>query len=169
MREMAKAKLSPELCYMAGLMDKGAGEKSEVCITTNFEEVEQRFLEIAVKNLGIKPNRIVIEEKDGGLRRVLFYHSRIAKALRGISENSNRIFIRRNELSAAYVAGLFDAMGHANRNGVYMRRMDPRTALLLEQLGIHTRENRIAGVGSFMELVKGQSMLASRILGTPAL
>ena len=150
---------------MAGLMDKVTGEKSEVGITTNFEEVEQRFLEIAVNKLGIEPNRIVIEEKEAGRRRILFYHSRVARSLRDINENANRIFIRRNELSGAYVAGLFDAMGHANRNGIYMGRMDPRTALLLEKLGIHTRENRITGVSSFMELVKGQSILAAKVLG----
>ncbi len=151
-------KLSTALCYLAGLQNKGREARNAVGISTKLESITQRFVEISINDLGIKPNRIIIEEKTGS-QHVFFYHSRIWKRLHEISENAEKIFKYKNELAAAYVAGMFDAAGHRDRFGLYIKGAGPRDAVLLQNLGIYTRENRIMNVSSFVSLIKGQSLL----------
>lgn len=154
-----KPKLTSSLCYMAGLQSKAHEERSAVGVYTGLESLEQRFIEIAIKELGIEPNRIVIRDAGGGMRHILFYHSRIAKRLREIVDKSDRIFKRRNELAGAYVAGMFDAAGHKDARGLYIKKIEPKDAVLLQNLEIYTRGNRITNAGSFMELARGFSLL----------
>ncbi len=161
-----KKKLTPALCYMAGLQSKGNEERSAVGISTGLESVEQKFIEIAVKDLEIEPNRIIIREIGGGMRHVFFYHSRICRQLKEISGKSEKVFKRRNELGAAYVAGMFDAAGHKDSGGLYINKIEPRDAVLLQNLEIYTKGNRIMNMTSFIALIKEFSLvLAAMRLG----
>lgn len=144
---------------MAGLQSKSNEERSAVGVSTGLDSIEQKFIEIAINDLGIKPNRIVIEEIGGGMRHVLFYHSRVCKQLKDICESSEKIFKRRNELASAYVAGMFDAAGHKDSQGLYMKKIEPKDAILLQNLEIYTKGNRIMNMTSFMTLIKGFSLL----------
>ncbi|HUB92430.1 MAG TPA: hypothetical protein VL945_00555, partial [Candidatus Saccharimonadales bacterium] len=151
--------LNPAICYMAGLQSKGNEERSAVGVSTGLESIEQKFIEIAVKDLGIEPNRIIIEEIGGGMRHVFFYHSRICRQLKDICEKSDKMFRRRNELSSAYVAGMFDAAGHKDSQGLYMKKIGPKDAVLLQNLEVYTKGNRIMNMTSFMKLIAGFSLL----------
>lgn len=154
-----KTKLTPAICYMAGLQSKSNEERSAVGISTGLPSIEQKFVEIAIKDLKIQPNRIIIEEIGGGMRHVFFYHSRVCKQLKDICNSSDKIFKHKNELSRAYVAGMFDAAGHKDSQGLYMKKIEPKDAVLLQNLEIYTKGNRIMNMSSFIELIKGFSLL----------
>ena len=159
-----KAKLTPKLCYIAGLQSKAREELSAVGVSTGMESIEQRFIEIAVNDLGIQPNRVVIEEIGGGMRHIFFYHSRVYRRVKEIVDNSDKIFRRRNELSASYVAGMFDAAGHVDKNGIYIKKIEPKDALVLQSLEIYTRGNRIMNMSSFVKFIKESSLLLEWML-----
>lgn len=154
-----KTKLTPTICYMAGLQSKSNEERSAVGVSTGLPSIEQKFIEIAIKDLKIQPNRIIIEEIGGGMRHVFFYHSRVCKQLKDICKSSDRIFKRRNEFSKAYVAGMFDAAGHKDSQGLYMKKIEPRDAVMLQNLEIYTKGNRIMNMTSFIAFIKGFSLL----------
>lgn len=158
-----KTRLTPNMCYMAGLQSKGHEERSAVGISTGLEELEQKFVEITINELKIEPNRIIINETEFGMRHVFFYHSRIYRELKKIVDDSDKIFKRRNELASAYVAGMFDAAGHKDKIGLYINKIGPRDAVVLQNLEIYTRGNRIMNMTSFIKLIKGFSVLLGQI------
>ncbi len=158
-----KAKLTPSLCYMAGLQSKSNEERSAVGVSTGMDDIGQKFIEISIKELGIQPNRIIIDDIGGGMQHIYFYHSRICKRLKEIVDSSDKIFRRRNEFASAYVAGMFDAAGHKDRQGLYIKKIEPRDAIMLQNLEIYTRGNRIMNMSSFLELIKKFSIFVGKM------
>jgi hypothetical protein len=156
------AKLTPGICYVAGLFSKSReDEKSAVGIRTSVPEIEQRFLEIAIKELLIEPNKVIIEESESGSRHIYFYHSRVAKLLKDISAREVHIFKKKDAMSANYAAGMFDAGGHVRPTTLSMSPLSASDAFMFENLGIHTKGNLILNISSFMALVKGLSVILS--------
>ncbi len=143
---------------MAGLHNHAKGELSRVGITTSVNEIEEKFVEICIKELQIQPNRIIMEDKDG-VRTVYFYHTKMSKMLKRICDSETRIFTRINELSRSYVAGMFDASGHISKGRVFIKGLDARDELMLQQLGIHTSNGTIRNISSFFILIRGFSVL----------
>ncbi len=156
-----KTKLNPDVCYMAGLMNKHVeNENSAIGVRSASDAVIERFVLKAI-GLGIKPNKIVVSEEKGA-KHVLFYHSKLARMARSIREKETRLFRERNELSANYVAGMFDATGRLSK-GVMSMKMDASDQLMLENLGVHTFNSSITSIGSFITLIKGFSALLDTI------
>ena len=149
-----KTMLKPKICYMVGLFSKSLGENNAIGIRTNLKDVEERFIEIAVKELSIEPSKILFRDRD-----VFFYHSRIYKQFLDIVKREARIFRTENELSKSYVAGLFDGAGSIKRSGVYIKGMNPSDELMLEELGIHTNGGRVLNISKFFMLINGYSIL----------
>ena len=143
---------------MAGLLSQSNEEKTAVGIVTGKSEIEQRFIEIAVKELGIIPAKILIEEK-GTARHVFFYHSRVAKQLREIIERENYIFKTKNDFARNYVAGMFDAAGHVHREGLKITGLKPRDEIMLSNLGVHSGRGRILNPSALIGLIKGKSIV----------
>lgn len=157
-----KAKLTAHVCYIAGLYSKGPKrEKNFVSVNTGVEELKQLFIEIAVKELGVLPSKVLFGHESD--KSVGFYHSRIAKQLLDIANRENYIFKITNELSSSYVAGMFDASGHFSAGGLEIRHVTPKDAMMLENLGIHTKGDKILNIGRFMELIKGRSIILGQI------
>ena len=155
---MAKQELSENICYIAGLFSKSSRkEKSMVAIDTGISEIRERFVQIAVGDLGIIPEKIAIGAGSPGAVR--FYHSRVSKRLLDIVDREAFIFKSRNRLSGNYVAGMFDIAGHYFHS-IEIRHVMPKDALMLENLGIHTRGDKIMNISSFMSLISGFSVLA---------
>lgn len=156
-----KATLTPNICYMAGLYSKASKkEKNFVSISTNLPELQQRFVEIAVNDLGIIPSKILLGrdgDNDAG-----FYHSRVAKQLLDIANRETYVFKVVNDLSRSYLAGMFDIAGHY-RSSVEIRHVSPKDAMMLENLGIHTRGDRVMNVGRFISLLKGHSIVLRKL------
>ncbi len=158
-----KLRITPGICYVAGLAGKSRQkEKNAVGITTSIEQIEQRFIELVIKELEIEPSKILIEENNGH-RHVYFYHSRVAKRLKEIYSREVYVFKKRDALSASYVAGMFDASGSIRDGGISMSPMGPHDSVMLDNLGIHTSSKRILTITSFLELIKSQSILAQRL------
>ena len=153
-----KAKLTPSICYMAGLYSKASKkQKNFVSITTSIDALQERFVEIAVKDLEIEPNKILlgqVSEKSAG-----FYHSRVAKHLLDIANRETYLFKTANELARNYLAGIFDASGHISQTGVEIRHITPKDAMMLENLGIHSKGDRILNIGRFIALIDGSSII----------
>ncbi len=150
---------------MAGLVSRSSKrEKNSVGIETSINEIEQRFIEIAIKELGIEPTKVIIDEAEG-YRHVYFYHSRIAKQLTEIYSREVHVFKKRDTLSASYVAGMFDSAGRVSRNSgeVSMTPITPDDSFMLENLGIHTKGNTILNVGNLISLIGEESILIRRI------
>ena len=157
-----KTKLTSHMCYMAGLYSKAAKqEKNFVSVNTSIEELKDRFVELSVKELGILPNKIIFGRVSE--RSVGFYHSRVAKQLIDITNRETYIFKVPNELSSSYVAGMFDASGHFSAGGLEIRHVTPKDAMMLENLSIHTKGDKVLNIGRFMELIKGRSIVLDRL------
>jgi hypothetical protein len=155
---MVDKKLTPEVCYAAGLFSKAARrQKNLVHISTSIPELQQKFVEIAVKKLGVLPNKIIMDDSGVG-----FYHSRVAKRLQDIIDRETYVFKEVNVLSRNYLAGMFDISGHY-RGAVEIRHVTPKDAFMLENLGVHTRGDSIMNVSLFVSLIKGYSILLDRI------
>ncbi len=158
---MARLELTAEACYMAGLYSKSPHtEKSLVCISTGIEELRDRFIEMAVKNLGIGPSKIIMDREDISAG---FYHSRVSKQLAGIVARETYIFKTVNEFSRNYLAGMFDISGHVTARGVEIRHVSARDALMLENLGVHTHGDSIRNISAFIEIIRGSSIVARRL------
>ncbi len=155
--DMTAKKLTPNICYMAGLFSKAQKrEKNYVSVSTTMPELQQKFVEIAVKDFGILPTRIILgrdSQSSAG-----FYHSRVAKQLQDIVNRETYVFKTANELSSSYVAGMFDISGHY-RSAVEIRHINPKDAFMLEGLGVHTRGDRIMNISRFIELIAGRSIM----------
>ncbi len=153
-----KLKLTPDVCYVAGLLSQSKEERTAVGIVTGKGEIEQRFISIALKEFEIKPEKIVIKE-DGPNRHVYFYHSRIAKQLREIIDRENYIFKAKNDFAKSYLAGIFDAAGHVHKEGLKIKGLRPKDELMLSNLGIHSNRGRILNPSILLAFIRGRSII----------
>ncbi len=144
---------------MAGLMAKNAIERNAIGIITSMPELEERFVEISVKRLGIEPERIQMERLEDGKRLVYFYDSRLWKELANMVDRELVIFKSRDEISAMYVAGIFDACAASARGHLFMNRLSNKDLVMLQNLGIHVIGNKIMNVSSLVTLISNYSVL----------
>ena len=143
---------------MAGLQSKSKETRSAVGIRTGILEIEEKFVELCIKELAVQPNRLIIDD-EGEERHVYFYHSRIYKRIHEIIGKQVRMFRWTNEFSGSYVAGMFDCAGYLHGNSLSIRGITSADAVMLEQLGIRTDGNRIKNITKFIALIKGYSVL----------
>ncbi len=156
-----KLKLNPDVCYLAGITSSSKEKKNAVGIFTSISAIEERFVKIAI-GLGIEPNKIIVEETKRG-RHIYFFHSIVARMLKKINEKSSRLFKKKNELAASYVAGLFDGNAHAGKSSVSIKNLSTSDRLVLEQMGIHMINERVMNVSALLELVREKSVIAEQL------
>lgn len=157
-----EAKLTPNICYMAGLFSKGPkSQKNFVSINSSIQELRDRFVEIAVNNLGVMPNKIIFGS-NSDVKSVGFFHSRVAKRLIDIAKREVYVFKADNELSRSYIAGMFDASGHFGPRAIEIRHINANDAIMLQNLGIHSRGDKILNISRLMELIMGRSLVLSK-------
>jgi hypothetical protein len=151
-----------ELCYLAGVMDDyRPPDKSYVGVRTRSDELVQRFVKFALL-LGADPRKILIEEA-GEVKHAYFYHSRIARMIREVLERKASLPRRSRELAACLVAGALDSKGFVDERGVRFSRLDKADGLMLEMLGIHTRNGKVMNIGALASLIGKESLLAAGI------
>jgi hypothetical protein len=154
-----KIKLTPEICYIAGL-NAPFKEKNAVGVETNIKEIETHFAELAMKLFEVDPTRIMVTEEEGR-HSIYFYNSRIAKRLAEIRSKADKLFRSQNDLSRNYLAGMFDSMGRiSGSGGVFMNGLQPVDEVFLANMGIHTKGGRIINISSLIALISGTSVLA---------
>ena len=152
-------KLTKELCYLAGLTGRfHESERSAVGIKTTNEEIEERFIKIAL-GLGVDSRKIVIEENESS-KHIYFYHSKISRMIREILKERSALPKRRRELAIEFIAGTFDASGHRTREKVTIGKLEKSDELLLELMGVHTVSSKILNIGTFFSLIKGKSVIS---------
>ncbi|MCL5412825.1 MAG: hypothetical protein M1569_00255 [Candidatus Marsarchaeota archaeon] len=156
-----KAKLNQNTCYMAGLYSKSSKkQKNFVSISSGMQELRDRFVEIAVRDLGVLPNKIIFGSgPDKSM--VGFFHSRVAKRLMDLVKREVYVFRLDNELTRSYLSGMFDAAGHIGPNGVEMHHINSNDAIMLQGLGVHSKGDRILNIRRFLDLISGRSLIAA--------
>jgi hypothetical protein len=156
-----KLKLSPEVSYILGIYTSMRKVMEPLGVKTTNTNVIERFIKISIDNLGIEPRKILIGD-DG----VSFYNSKIKKLFEKALERRLITFKYRNAYSGNYLSGLFDVSGGRDRKGLYIRNIDSKDALLLENLGVHTMvqgsKSYVIDESLFMTLIKGYSSVMKK-------
>ena len=162
---MARTTINNEMCYLAGMLSNLPKITSKICIRTQLPDIEQRFIEIAIKSIGIDPKRIRVEEDAAGFNSVYFYDSRTARAISSILGRNKYIFRMPTPASLSYLAGIFDSRGHIAENGIYIKGLTPSDSIILEGFGVHTSsEGMVRNISRLLALIKGYSILAEKAL-----
>ena len=159
--ESMKTKLTPNICYLAGIQSKWTGANNSVGVTTVNKETEQRFVEIAVNDLGVPAEKIHVTEANGRYT-TYFFHSRTAKMLEKIKREKLAIFKNKKDLVGWYVAGMIDAAGKLTGSGLQLK-IESSDALLLENMGIHTSGQTISNLRDLIEMLGSKSAYLSSL------
>ena len=78
--------------------------QSAIVMAVGSDALFERFVKIAVQQLGIEPSKILI--RDLGTRKsAFFYNSKLRKHLDSTLERIEHVFKFRNEYSASYLRG----------------------------------------------------------------
>ena len=136
-----KLELNPDVSYMLGTYKTNRKDEPCICLETDNERMLQRFVQIAVQKLGVKPDKMLIETTEVGTK-ALFYNSKLKRLFEQALDDRERIFKYKNEYSASYIAGMFDANGGIDKKGIFIRG-DRTDSMILERLGFHTTNNGV--------------------------
>ena len=151
-----KLPMSPDMSYMLGICSLGNDEPS-ISVISRSDEVIERFVRIALSELGIEPQKIVMSE-EGGLKRVLFYHSTARRLMKRALEEREHIFKYKNDYSGSYFAGLFDARGHGSAKGIMTGVRDMMDTIVLERLGFRvSKSGKVKNANDYLEFIKPYS------------
>lgn len=132
-----KLKLTPQLSYFIGLWKEKRGR--EGIGVYGDEELLSLFAKAALENGLTEPNKLLTaqeeEEEQGTL---YFYNSAYRKFFQGIVNDELERFKYRNEYSANFLAGLFDATGGISKDGkVFLSKCTQKDEMVLYRLGFN--------------------------------
>ncbi|MCL5430244.1 MAG: hypothetical protein M1504_02070 [Candidatus Marsarchaeota archaeon] len=133
-----KLKLNPDIAYMLGAYSYSKGAGAVIGIVTRKNDAIERFTKTAVTELGIAPNKILIEDAEGEIK-AYFYDSKLKKLFDSALEKKERLFKYKNAYSASYLAGIFDTRGEKDGSAIYIRKLSMSDEMLMERLGFHTK------------------------------
>ncbi len=157
-----KLELGPDASYMLGIYRCNRSERL-LRLSTHSEEMVERFVKIAVMNLGTKSEAISIS-KNARLITAEIGNSKLKKLLDNALESRERIFKYKNEYSASYFAAVFDCNSGLDGRGIFIRGMDAHDKIILERLGFHTTASsgrlRIRNIKGFVEFIEPYSIMA---------
>jgi hypothetical protein len=150
-----KLAMSPDMSYMLGICSYGSEEPS-IRVTSRNQEVIERFIRIAISELGIEPQKIVIgEEAEGSdLHSALFYHSTAKRLMKKALEEREQLFKYKNDYAGSYLAGLFDARGHGSPKGIMTGVRDMTDIIVLERLGFRVnRSGKVQNPNDYLKFI----------------
>lgn len=151
-----KLALSPDVSYMLGLCTIGKEEPS-ISVSSPKYEVIERFVRIALQELGIDPRKVIVTD-EGESKKAMFYNSMLKKLMTKSLEGRERIFKYKNEYSGSYFAGMFDARGKMDKRSVWSGTRDMKDMMVLVKLGFQvTRKGKIGNPNTFLEFIKPYS------------
>lgn len=134
-----KLPISPDVSYMLGIY-RCNSSSGNLCLSTESKELVERFVRIAIMNLGTKPSAVTAS-KEGNLMVVEINNSKLKKLLEKALDKREKIFKYKNEYSGSYFAAIFDCNGAADNRGVFVRGINSYDKILLERIGFHTATN----------------------------
>lgn len=132
-----KIMLTPELAYVIGMWTT---KKSKIGVGIyGMPHIRDYFIK-GVLNANLMPaNKILTSGK-----RIYFYHNGYKKFFNEIEKDLERKFRKKNEISSAFYAGMFDAGGKIEKGTCMFFNIGQEKFRLLENLGF-----RIERVGKF--------------------
>ncbi len=134
-----RIRLTERLSYMLGLYECSRRSDASVSMSSKNEELVQNFTKIAMEELEVEPNRIIVDET-GPFTTVKFYNSAVRKLFEKSLQRKAMIFKYRNGYSASYIAALYDCNGGKDSHGMYISGIKTDTIVMLERLGFHTAQ-----------------------------
>jgi len=127
-----KVKLTPELSYIIGLW-KEARTPSGLGVRGR-EELLSVFSDACLKANVAEPGKIL-----SGKDSVYFYHTAYRKFFQKVLDEEEERFRYKNEYSASFLAGLFDAVGEIGPDGtVSFARCTRKDEMVMYRLGFNT-------------------------------
>jgi hypothetical protein len=157
-----KLAMSPDMSYMLGICSYGAEEPS-IRVVSRSEAVIERFIRIAISELGVEPQKIVIgEEPEGGseVHSALFYHSTAKRLMKKALEEREQLFKYKNDYAGSYLAGLFDARGHGSPKAIISGVRDMTDIIILERLGFRVnRSGKVQNANDYLKFIKPYSAI----------
>ncbi len=120
----------------------------------------EKFIEIAVNELKIKPDKITIQKNDEFIAYT--YNSKITTYFKQMLQKRELIFKYINDYSSNYFAGLFDNKGDIINNHIYFKNIDLNDQMILEKFNIHLKNNnnvyQVLSRNSFIIFMKRNSI-----------
>jgi len=148
-----KVKLSDKLAYLIGLW-KARKTREGVGVVGN-SLLREIFIKSVLETKVVGPQKLRLHGES-----VLFHHSAYREFFREFTRAPYERLKRRNELSAAYVAGLFDGCGGMREGIPYFAKIYAEDEMLLARLNftyMRAKEKLIIAKSSaqeFMQFVK---------------
>ena len=137
-------------------------QDSYIGVASASDDVIERFVKIAMYNLGIESNKILIEEG-----KAIFYNSKIRKLLDNALERRVKIFKYRNDYASNYLAAIFDCNGGVDKKGLYIRGLEDADEMIMENVGFHStkagRKNYVMNQNEFITFIRPYSIRANTI------
>lgn len=127
-----KVKLTPELSYIIGLwketrVPSGLGVRGR-------EELRAVFMDSCLKAKVAEPGKVL-----SGEYSVYFYHTAYRKFFQKVLDEEEERFKYKNEYSASFFAGLFDAVGEIGADGtVSFGKCKKTDEMVMYRLGFNT-------------------------------
>lgn len=129
-----KIKLNSKICYLIGICNR---RQNSLYISTKDNKILEKFIEIAVNELKIKPDKITIQKNDEFIAYT--YNSKIITYFKQILQKRELVFKYVNDYSSNYFAGLFDNKGDIINNHIYFNHIDLNDQMILEKFNIHLK------------------------------
>ena len=127
-----KVKLTPELSYIIGLW-KAARVPSGLGVRGRGELLKV-FMDSCLKAKVAEPGKVL-----GGENFVYFYHTAYRKFFQKVLDEEEERFKYKNEYSASFLAGLFDAVGEIGADGTVSFGKSTKTdEMIMYRLGFNT-------------------------------
>ena len=149
--------MSPDMSYMLGICSFGKDEPS-IKVISRSEEVIERFIRIAISELGIEPQKIVVGEEEG-LHSAMFYHSTAKRLMKRALEEREHIFKYKNDYAGSYLAGLFDARGKGSTKGIISGVRDMTDIIIMTRLGFRVaRSGKVQNANDYLTFIRPYSV-----------
>lgn len=123
-----RVKLTPELAYVIGLWST---RKCNVGICVRGMPHVREYFVNAIIRMGLtSPNKILFSGK-----KVYFYHTGYKKFFTEVENDLSNRFRSKNNYSAAFLAGMFDAAGKIQNQNPLLKGISLDKQILIERLG----------------------------------
>ena len=154
-----KLELNPDMSYMLGLHQCNK-QDSYVGVASASNELIERFVRLALYDLKIEPNKILVEEG-----KAIFYNSKIRKLFDSALGRRMKIFKYRNEYASNYLAALYDCNGGVDRKGLFLRNLEGADEMIMENIGFHSAKagtkNYVFNQNEFLAFIRPYSIRAN--------
>lgn len=151
-----KIRLTPEIAYLAGAW-KYARTREGIGVRGS-EDFRAAFLGRAVQARVARPDEVQLKDD-----RLFFYHSAYRAFFDATLAREDEAFVHHNDFAAAFLAGLFDAVGGLENGAAYLTRWDKRDEMVLLRLNFQTLKQGgrllVGPPGAFLRFISSWKLM----------